>query len=74
MRLTPPPHLPTTPERPLHAVSIFKLLREEEVQDRTQAREGQGQAERQSQLLPFEPESCDAVLNDWEEEAREKGV
>jgi len=39
-------------------------LGEEEVHDRTQTRERQGQAERQGQLLPSEPEGRDAVLND----------
>lgn len=56
---------PTGPQRPLHPVFLLKLLREEEVEHRPQTREGQGHPEGQGQLLPPEPESCDAVLNDW---------
>lgn len=57
------PVRPTAPERPLHAILVFKPLREEEVQDRAEPGKGQGHTERQSQLLPFEPEGCDSVLH-----------
>lgn len=53
----------TSPQRPLHTVLRLKPLRQEEVQDRAQAGEGQGQSKRQSQLLPTEPECRDTVLD-----------
>lgn len=55
--------LPTSPQSPLHAVSFLEFLSEKEIQDRAEAGEGQGQTEGQGQLLPFEPEGCDAVLD-----------
>lgn len=58
---------PTTPQCPLHAITLFKLLCEEEVEDWAQAGEGQSQSKGQSQLLPFEPECSDAVLDNWRE-------
>lgn len=58
---------PTAPQCPLHAITLFKLLREEEVEDWAQAGEGQSQSKGQSQLLPFEPECSDAVLDNWRE-------
>lgn len=65
---------PTAPECPLHAVILFEPLREEEVQDRAQAGEGQSQTESQGQLLPFEPERRDAVLNDWQARKRQSNL
>lgn len=56
---------PTAPQCPLHAITLFKPLREEEVEDWAQAGEGQRQSEGQGQLLPFEPECSDAVLDNW---------
>lgn len=55
-------HRPTAPECPLYAILFLKLIGDEEVQDRTQARETQSQTETQGKLLAFEPAGCDAVL------------
>lgn len=56
---------PTAPECPLETICLFKIMSDEEIQDGTQTRETYGHPEGHAHLLAFEPESCDAILQNW---------
>lgn len=56
---------PTAPECPLETICLFKSMTDEEIQDGTQTRESYDHPEGHAHLLAFEPESCDAILQNW---------
>lgn len=64
-------HTLTSPERPLHSIFFLKTLRDQKIENWAKARDAQRQTESQAQLLIFEPDSCDAVLQHWREQRQE---